>query len=130
MTELHLSFVTADSEQTEEFLGAELVHLRLLALTREERLFFSPNLEAQGLKAQDSPHGAVVVAVAGSIHRDEACLGLFEQIFGLVRSPLENKSWKMKFVDLKIRALDAVDGRGTSAPALTYSSGELQLLCS
>lgn len=130
MTELHLSSFTADSGQMEEFLGAELVHLRLLALTREERLFFSPNLEAQGLKVQDSPHGLVVVAVAGTIHRDQAWLGIFEQIFGLVRSPLENESWKIRFVDLKIKPQDALDGTGTSAPALTYSSGELQLLCS
>lgn len=120
----------AGSEQMEEFLGAELVNLRLLALTREERLLLSPNLEPHGLKVLASPHGLVLVAVAGTIHRDGACLGIFEQIFGLIRSPLENNSWKIKFVNLKIRGQDALNGTEVAAPALSYNSTELQLLCS
>ncbi|XP_073329872.1 uncharacterized protein C3orf38 homolog [Pagrus major] len=117
------------SEQMEEFLGAELVNLRLLALTREERLLLSPNLEPHGLKVLASPHGLVLVAVAGTIHRDAACLGIFEQVFGLIRSPLENNSWKIKFINLKIRGQDALGGTEVAAPALTYNSTELQLLC-
>lgn len=128
--EFHLSFSAALSAETEEFAGAELVNLRLLALTREERLLFSPNLDQDGLKALRSPHGLVLVAVAGTIHRDEACLGLFEQMFGLIRSPMMDNSWKIKNVDLKIKGRDALKGPVTSAPALGYSSGELQLLCS
>lgn len=123
-------FLRAGSEQMDEFLGAEMVNLRLLALTREERLLLSPNLEAHGLRALASPHGLVLVAVAGTIHRDEACLGIFEQIFGLIRSPLENNSWKIKFVNLKIRGQDALGGTEVAAPALSYNSTELQLLCS
>ncbi|XP_040005294.1 uncharacterized protein C3orf38 homolog [Xiphias gladius] len=119
----------AGSEQMADFLGAELVSLRLLALTREERLLFSPNLEPHGLRALASPHGLVLVAVAGTIHRDAACLGIFEQIFGLIRSPLENNSWKIKFVNLKIRGQDALGGTEVVAPALSYNSSELQLLC-
>lgn len=114
----------------EAFRGAELVNLRLLALTREERLLLSPNLEPYGLKVLVSPHGLVVVAVAGTIHRDGACLGIFEQIFGLISSPLENNSWKIKSVNLKIRGQDALDGKEVAAPALNYNSAELQLLCS
>ncbi|XP_060910150.1 uncharacterized protein C3orf38 homolog [Labrus mixtus] len=120
----------AGSEQMEEFLGAELVSLRLQALTRDERLILMPNLEPRGLRVLASPHGLVLVAVAGTIHRDSACLGIFEQIFGLIRSPLENKCWKIKFVNLKIRGQDAVEGTEIVAPALTYNSSELQLLCS
>lgn len=123
-------FLRVGSEQMEEFRGAELVSLRLLALSREERLLFSPNLEPHGLKALTSPHGLVLVAVAGTIHRDTACLGIFEQIFGLIRSPLENNSWKIKFVNLKVKGQDALGGTDVAAPALTYNSSELQLLCS
>ncbi|XP_044071592.1 uncharacterized protein C3orf38 homolog isoform X2 [Siniperca chuatsi] len=119
----------AGSEQMEDFLGAELVSLRLLALTREERLLLSPNLEPHGLRALASPHGLVLVAVAGTIHRDEACLGIFEQIFGLIRSPLENNSWKIKFINLKIRGKDALGGTEMAAPTLSYNSTELQFLC-
>lgn len=114
----------------DDFLGAELVSLRLLALTREEHLLLSPNLESYGLRALLSPHGLVLVAVAGTIHRDAACLGIFEQIFGLIRSPLENNSWKIKFINLKIRGQDAVAGTEVAAPALSYNSSELQLFCS
>nr|XP_019945240.1 PREDICTED: uncharacterized protein C3orf38 homolog [Paralichthys olivaceus] len=121
---------TAGSEQMDEFLGAELVSLRLLALTKEECLLLSPNLEPHGFKTLASPHGLVLVAVAGTIHRDAACLGIFEQTFGLIRSPLENNSWKIKFVNLKIRGQDALGGTEATAPALTYNSSELQLLCS
>ncbi|XP_051937659.1 uncharacterized protein C3orf38 homolog [Hippocampus zosterae] len=119
----------ADNEQLEEFLGAEMVSYRLLALTKEERLHFSPNLEPPGLKVLSSPHGLVLVAVAGTIHRDTVCLGIFEQIFGLIRSPLENNSWKIKFVNIKIRGQDSVVGIQTTAPTLTYDSSELQMLC-
>uniref|UniRef100_A0A3Q1G671 Chromosome 3 open reading frame 38 n=1 Tax=Acanthochromis polyacanthus TaxID=80966 RepID=A0A3Q1G671_9TELE len=117
-------------EQMEEFLGAELVSLRLLALSRDERLLFSPNPEPCGLKALASPHGLVLVAVAGTIHRDEVCLGIFEQIFGLIRSPLDNNSWKIKSVNLKIKGQEALGGTKVTAPALSYNSSELQLLCS
>ncbi|XP_060944674.1 uncharacterized protein C3orf38 homolog [Limanda limanda] len=121
---------SAGSVQIEEFLGAELVSLRLLALTKEERLLLNPNLEPLGLRTLASPHGMVLVAVAGTIHRDSACLGIFEQIFGLIRIPLENNSWKIKFINLKIRGQEALGGTEATAPALTYNSTELQLLCS
>ncbi|KAM6978797.1 LOW QUALITY PROTEIN: uncharacterized protein C3orf38 homolog [Tautogolabrus adspersus] len=120
----------AGSEQIEEFLGAELVSMRLQALMREERLILMPNLEPHGLRVLASPHGLVLVAVAGTIHRDSACLGIFEQIFGLIRSPIEKKCWKIKFVKLKIIGQDVLGGTEIVAPALTYNSTELQLLCS
>lgn len=126
-----LFLLRTGSEQTQdEFIGADLVSLRLLALTKEERLLLSPNLEPHGLRALMSPHGLVLVAVAGTIHRGSACLGIFEQICGLIRSPLEKNSWKIKVIDLKIRAQDALPGTEVAAPALTYSSSELQFLCS
>ncbi|MEQ2310731.1 hypothetical protein AMECASPLE_012159 [Ameca splendens] len=120
----------ATTEQMEELLGAELVSLRLLALTSGERLLFSPNLDSHGLRALASPHGLVLVGVAGTIHRDQTCLGIFEQIFGLIHSPLNETSWKIKFVNLKIRGQDAIGGTEVAAPALNYNSSELQLLCS
>lgn len=115
-------------EQMEEFVGAEMVSLRLLALTREERLLLKPNLEPHGLRSLASPHGLVIVAVAGTIHRDAACLGIFEQIFGLIQSPMDN-NWKIKVINLKIRGQAAISEKEVSAPALTYNSSELQLLC-
>ncbi|KAF1382399.1 hypothetical protein PFLUV_G00143390 [Perca fluviatilis] len=123
-------FSVAGHEQMDEFLGAELVSSRLLALTGDEHLLLSPNMQPSGLRTLTSPHGLVLVAVAGTIHRGEACLGIFEQIFGLIRSPLEKNCWKIKFVNLKIKGQDALGGTDMVAPALSYNSTELQLLCS
>ncbi|CAF92272.1 unnamed protein product, partial [Tetraodon nigroviridis] len=77
-------FSCAGNEEKEEFIGGEQVSLRLLALTKDERLCLSPNLEPRGLDVLASRHGLVRVAVAGTIHRDGLCLGIFEQIFGLI----------------------------------------------
>ncbi|XP_034043136.1 uncharacterized protein C3orf38 homolog [Thalassophryne amazonica] len=120
---------SVNGEHTEEFAGAEMVNLRLLSLTKEERLLLRPNLDSHGLRALASPHGLVLVAVAGTIHRDTVCLGVYEQIFGLIRSPLDNDSWKIKFINLKIRGQDTLVGTETAAPMLTCDSSELQLLC-
>lgn len=123
-------FFSAGSEEKEEFSGAELVSLRLLALTKEERLLLSPNMEPCALNVLASAHGLVLVAVAGTIHREGTCLGIFEQIFGLISSPLENNSWKIKFVNLKIRGQDALEGNKVAAPSLNSNFAELQQICS
>lgn len=129
MTELSL-FLRAGSVQMEDFHGADLVSRRLQALTKQEHLLLSPNLEPLGLRTLASPHGLVLVAVAGTIHRNGVCLGIFEKIFGLIRSPLENNSWKIKSVHLKIKGQDALGGKEIVAPALSYNSTtEMQLLC-
>lgn len=121
---------SAGSELMEDFQGADLVSRRLQALTKQEHLLLSPNLEPLGLRTLASPHGLVLVAVAGTIHRNGVCLGIFEKIFGLIRSPLENNSWKIKSVRLKIKGQDALGGKEIVAPALSYSSTtEMQLLC-
>ncbi|XP_023683379.2 uncharacterized protein C3orf38 homolog [Paramormyrops kingsleyae] len=118
---------TMQAEQLDEFQGAELVSLRLLAMAREERLLFNPNLEPHGLKCVASPHGLVVVAVAGTIHKEWVCMGIFEQVFGLIRSPFDNKNWKIKSLHLKIRHCDTLGGENLSSPALTCNSSQLQL---
>lgn len=111
----------AQDQQTEQFIGAELVSQRLFALAWEERLLFCPNLEQTGLRCVATPHGLVLVAVAGTIHRESCCLGVFEQVFGLIRSPLEDNRWKIKLVHLKIKGQI---GKGT-LPSLTYDSEQL-----
>ncbi|KAJ8350353.1 hypothetical protein SKAU_G00254830 [Synaphobranchus kaupii] len=121
---------SAEVPQMDRFEGAELVSHRFLAFVRDERLFFCPNLEPHGLKCHAFPHGLVMVAVAGTIHRERACLGVFEQVFGLIRSPLDANSWKIKVSNLKIRRQNELTGgEEMTSPALTYDSGELLSLC-
>uniref|UniRef100_A0A8D0FLM3 Chromosome 3 open reading frame 38 n=1 Tax=Strix occidentalis caurina TaxID=311401 RepID=A0A8D0FLM3_STROC len=93
----------------EEYVGAEMVSLRLLSLVKEEYLLFNPNLNANGLKCVMSPHGLVLVAVAGTLHRDNTCLGIFEQIFGLISCPVRENTWKIKVVNLKVVGQNVLD---------------------
>ncbi|TRY54344.1 hypothetical protein DNTS_011110 [Danionella cerebrum] len=121
--QLHLS---TGEQRSEEFSGAEIVSQRLQALAAHERLLFCPNLEAHGLKCVSSAHGLVVVGVAGTIHRDDVFLGIFEEIFGLIRSPTENNRWKIKMVKLKVEAQGGITDR---PPAVSFRSTELLSLC-
>ncbi|KAM6384092.1 uncharacterized protein C3orf38 homolog isoform 3-T3 [Alca torda] len=113
----------------EEYVGAEMVSLRLLSLVKEEYLLFNPNLHASGLKCAMSRHGLVLVAVAGTVHRDNACLGIFEQIFGLISCPVRENTWKIKAVNLKIVGQNALEpGMQIEKPSLKYESNQLQEL--
>lgn len=126
--DVRLRLLLCSGEQrVDEFNGAELVSKRLHALAGEERLLFCPNLEGYGLKCISSAHGLVIVAVAGTIHRDNACLGIFEQVFGLIRSPMDNNRWKIKYVYIKVEAQSAITDR--QLPLITYDSKELLKLC-
>ncbi|XP_048020275.1 uncharacterized protein C3orf38 homolog [Megalobrama amblycephala] len=126
--DVRLRLLLCSGEQrVDEFNGAELVSKRLHALAGEERLLFCPNLEGYGLKCISSAHGLVIVAVAGTIHRDNACLGIFEQVFGLIRSPMDNNRWKIKYVYIKVEAQGAITDR--LLPLITYDSKELLRFC-
>lgn len=125
-----LKFCYNTSEQNvEEYLGAELVSLRLLSLVKEECLYLNPNLHSGGLKCVVSRHGLVVVAVAGTVHRNTCCLGIFEQIFGLIRCPFTENTWKIKTVHLKIVGRTALEpGTPIEKPCIKYEQEELQEL--
>ncbi|XP_075710581.1 uncharacterized protein C3orf38 homolog [Rhinoderma darwinii] len=123
---LKLSYRAAE-QATEEYNGSQVSSLRLLALTRDERLIFNPNVDSRGLKCVPSPHGLVVVAVAGTIHRDNVWLGIFEQIFGLVRCPV-GKNWKIKNVNLKILGQNTLTcEESQELPAVTLQCNELKM---
>ncbi|KAI7790463.1 uncharacterized protein C3orf38 homolog [Triplophysa rosa] len=126
--DVRLKLLLCTGEQrVDEFNGAELVSQRLYALVGQERLSFCPNLERFGFKCISSPHGLVLVAVAGTIHRDNAFLGIFDQVFGLIRSPQDNNHWKIKFVNVKIKSQSDFSER--QLPIITYDSSELLRLC-
>uniref|UniRef100_A0A8C9FCI9 Chromosome 3 open reading frame 38 n=1 Tax=Pavo cristatus TaxID=9049 RepID=A0A8C9FCI9_PAVCR len=114
-------------KNVEEYNGAEMVSLRLLSLVKEEYLLFNPNLTADGLKCAMSRHGLVLVAVAGTVHRGNICLGIFEQIFGLIRCPIRGNTWKIKIVDLKIVGQNALEpGMQIEKPSIKYEPNQLE----
>lgn len=114
-------------KNVEQYVGADMVSLRLLSLVKEECLLFNPNLHSNGLKCAMSPHGLALVAVAGTVHRDNVCLGVFEQIFGLISCPLRNNTWKIKLVNLKIVGQNALEpGMQIAEPSIKYEPNQLR----
>ncbi|XP_068950029.1 uncharacterized protein C3orf38 homolog [Petaurus breviceps papuanus] len=128
--DVKLKFCYNTSEQNViDYHGSELVSLRLLSLVKEEFLFLNPNLDRNGLKCVSSPHGLIVVAVAGTVHRGSVCLGIFEQVFGLIRSPFLANTWKIKFVNLRIVGQNSLEpGVTLEKPSVTLESNELESL--
>lgn len=108
-----------------DYYGAEIVSLRLLSLVKEEYLFLSPNLDSRGLKCASSPHGLVMVGVAGTVHRGNTCLGIFEQIFGLIRCPFVENTWKIKFINLRIIGEGSLAPGTLMKPAITFEPCDL-----
>ncbi|XP_033634180.1 uncharacterized protein C3orf38 homolog [Asterias rubens] len=95
--------VTSSERRTEVLEGAELVANRLKSFVSDEGLMFNPNISPSGTSGSDDPHGLVVVRVCGTIHRHDTCLGVFEQQFGLIRDPLKQNTWKIKFTDMNLK---------------------------
>nr|XP_023403931.1 uncharacterized protein C3orf38 homolog isoform X2 [Loxodonta africana] len=109
-----------------DYHGAEMVSLRLLSLVKEEFLFLSPNLDSHGLKCASSPHGLVMVGVAGTVHRGNTCLGIFEQIFGLIRCPFVENTWKIKFINLRIVGESSLTPGALQKPTVTFEPSDLE----
>lgn len=125
--DVKLRFYYNTSEQNmTDYEGAEMVSLRLLSLVKEEFLFLSPNLDSQGLKCASSPHGLVMVGVAGTVHRGNSCLGIFEQIFGLIRSPFVENTWKIKFINLRIVGGSSLAPGSSLKPSVTFEQSDFE----
>ncbi|XP_075857112.1 uncharacterized protein C3orf38 homolog isoform X3 [Microcebus murinus] len=125
--DVKLRFYYNTSEQNViDYHGAEIVSLRLLSLVKEEFLFLSPNLDSRGLKCASSPHGLVMVGVAGTVHRRDTCLGIFEQIFGLIRCPFVENTWKIKFINLRIIGENSLAPGTLLKPAITFEQSDLE----
>ncbi|XP_008059552.2 uncharacterized protein C3orf38 homolog [Carlito syrichta] len=125
--DVKLRFYYNTSEQNViDYHGAEIVSLRLLSLIKEEFLFLSPNLDSRGLKCASSPHGLVMVGVAGTVHRGNTCLGIFEQIFGLIRCPFVENTWKIKFINLRIVGENSLAPGALLKPAITFEQSDLE----
>ena len=93
---------TTKVSSTDTFEGADVVRQRLEALVRHEDIQFNPNLGVGGIKSWMDKDNLVIVLVCGSLHKDGAAIGIFEQKFGLIRDPLMDNSWRIRITELKI----------------------------
>ncbi|XP_062905893.1 uncharacterized protein C3orf38-like [Mobula hypostoma] len=108
----------------EQHQSSQIVSLRLLSLVKDEQLLFNPNISQSGVKCASSPHGIVAVAVAGTIHRNCQCLGVFQQLFGLIRTPIYGSNWKIKCINLQMKAFN--DQPVIMQPSVSVQMTELQ----
>ena len=93
---------------------------------KEEFLSLNPNLDSQGLKCVSSPHGLVMVGIAGTVHQGDSCLGTFEQIFGLIHSSFVENSWKIKFIHLRIVGGSSLAPGSSRKPSITFEQSDLE----
>lgn len=84
--------------------GSHLVAERLQEIVTAERLILNPNVTAGGVSGKMSRHGLVMVLACGTVHRGSDVLGVFEQTFGLVRDPLMENNWRVKFTNLTMQS--------------------------
>ncbi|KAF2879165.1 hypothetical protein ILUMI_27017 [Ignelater luminosus] len=77
---------------------------RVLFKTKcEHYLYFNPNFLNDGIGGRIDPHGLVVVLACGTLHANNACVGVFEQVFMLARDPFSDNNWKIKNTELNLR---------------------------
>ena len=105
------------SMSQESFEGSFLVAQRLSALVQEELLMFNPNISEEGVKVQSDPHGLFMVMVCGTLHQQDNLVGMFKQMFGLARNPLDQNNWKVKVTELLLRSTGG--GNQQIVPRLT-----------
>ncbi|XP_073440460.1 uncharacterized protein [Dendrobates tinctorius] len=85
-----------------KYNGGRSASSRLLALVQEDKLSFHPNITSKGVKCEKSPKGVVVMMVSGTVFRDNAFFGTFDQVFEVVWNST-SKKWKIQFIVLNIQ---------------------------
>lgn len=106
-------------ETRENCTGQQAVSEKFLHFVNRENLLFNPNCDHGGVMVKDDPHGLVVVMVCGTIHRDNQCLGVFDQMFGLIKDPQVDNNYKIKISKMKLKATSV-----SNLPRLTDKSQE------
>ena len=81
-------------------------------------LYFNPNLSHEGVQGRTDVHGLVKILVCGTLHQQDRCVGIFEQLFGLIRDPWACNNWKIKYTDLNLKSISIV----TNLPTLAEGS--------
>jgi hypothetical protein len=81
-------------------------------------LYFNLNLSHEGVQRRIDVHGLVMVLVCGTLHQQDRCVGVFEQLFGLIRVSLASNYWKIKYTNLNLKSTSIV----TKFPTLAEGS--------
>lgn len=82
----------------------------LLSVQQQHNLFFNPNISKEGTQGRIDPHGLVIVIVCGTLHVQDVCAGVFEQVFSLARDPFCDNNWKIKNSELNLKSKSGILG--------------------
>lgn len=86
----------------------EVVSL-LQGLLRQHKLYFNPNISSTGVRGKVDASGLVLVLVCGTLHQVDNCVGIFQQIFGLLRDPFMENNWKIKSSSVVLKSVGNSD---------------------
>ncbi|CAG7721667.1 unnamed protein product [Allacma fusca] len=109
-----LQFVTNQNfnETNIQHDGSQVCNL-LRSLVADHCCYFNPNtLNGVGIRGILNPHGLAQVMVCGTVHKGTAAVGVFEQVFGLMKDPTMDNNFKIKFSVLKMREQSALQASG------------------
>lgn len=100
-------FLKASIEQVNALINKNLtnavnVSRYLVQLIISEGLYFQPNCY-YGTFCETEVHGLVRIRVSGVIHKENNCVGLFDHVFGLVRSHSNEDNWKIKYIEMILK---------------------------
>ncbi|XP_050311611.1 uncharacterized protein C3orf38 homolog [Anthonomus grandis grandis] len=75
----------------------------LQGIRQQYNLTFNPNTSSEGIQGRVDPYGLVLVLACGTLHEQDVCPGVFEQVFFLAKDPFCDNNWKIKSTDLNLR---------------------------
>lgn len=67
----------------------------------EHKILFNPNVDS-GIQSYAVEHGLIKLLVCGTLHQENSFVGIFEQEFGLVQSPID-RAWKIINTKLNLK---------------------------
>lgn len=100
---MKLHLLSDQNDIMEEVQGDASEVVRLFHKVKSQyMIYFHPNLSENGVHGKKNYHGLVLVLACGTLHKDNLCCGVFEQLFGLIEDPSTN-NWKIKFTEVKLK---------------------------
>ena len=100
---LFLQVEQPDGVVKDEVQTANDVSRRLMAFVLTYQVVFNPNLTMNDAHSKINCHGLLEVISTGTLHRNSDVVGLYEQVFDLIKDPLAEGNWKIKNTKLKIK---------------------------
>lgn len=102
---LRVHIKSGDNVDVQETLSNAGDVVDLLERTKcSHGLYFNPNISHGGVQGRIDVHGLALIVACGTLHKDNLCVGVFQQMFALARDPQADNNWKVKSIELKLNS--------------------------